>query len=140
MIVKAINQATGEVMEVEAGSLVELVSAWNQVSETEKACKRLKDQLKKLVSQYVDSKGTSDLQDGFMFRVSNVQRMTYDKAVLREQLDEDTVDLLLKPDKTAVDAYLKENLSDLGEASTVIRKSMIPDGSPYTVIKLERIK
>lgn len=75
-----------------------------------------------------------------LVRVSSVQRMSYDKSLLRELLDEDTYDVLVKPDKTAVDTYIKENLEQLGEISTQLRKNMIPEGNPYTIVKIERLQ
>lgn len=138
-MIKAVNKATGEVVELEADSLEQVVSAWRVAQEYDKTAKALKDQLKELVPKFVSSKGMSEDADGFAFRVSNVQRMTYDKSVLRNNLDEDTFDVLMKPDKTAVDKYLKDNLEALGEASTVIRSAMVADGKPYQVIKLERL-
>ena len=137
---KAVVQMTGEVLELNPTTLAELQTAWQQCSEYEKAYKSLKDQMKPLVENYVGAYGTSEPVNGYQFRVSTVQRYNYDKAVLRQNLDEDTVDLLLVPDKRAVDEYLKANLADLGGASTTIRDNMIPVGRPYTVIKAEKIE
>lgn len=139
MNIQAVNRATGEVIDLPANTPEEIVQAWNIAKEYEKAATALKDQLKKLVPNLVNERGVSDEVNGYVFRVSNVQRKTYDKAVLRQQLDEDTFDLFMKPDKTAIDKYLRENLEDLGEASTIIRNSMIDDGKPYQVIKLEKV-
>lgn len=137
-MITATNKATGEVIELEADTLESLMNAWRVAQEYEKTAKTLKDQLKKLVPKYV-SDGKSDEKDNFVFRVSSVQRMNYDKSVLRDTLDEDTYDVFMKPDKIAIDRYLKENAESLGEISTIIRKSMVADGQPYEVIKLERL-
>lgn len=137
-MITATNKVTGEVIELPAESLEDLVSSWKIAQEYEKTAKALKDQLKKIVPKYVE-KDRSEEVDNCQFSVKSIQRMTYDKAVLRNNLDEDTFDVLLKVDKTAVDKYLKENLDKLGEISTVIRQSMVADGKPYEVIKLERL-
>ena len=65
--------------------------------------------------------------------------MTYDKSVVRQVLDEDVFDLMTKIDKTKLDNYIKDNLSELGDISTELRASLIPDGKPYQVIRLERL-
>lgn len=139
MNIQATNKATGEVIDLPANTPLEIVQAWKIAQEYEKSAKALKDQLKKLVPTLVGGSGTSEPIDGAIFRVSHVQRMTYDKAVVRQQLDEDTFDLFTKIDKTALDKYLKENLERLGETSTILRQSMVPDGNGYEVIKLEKL-
>lgn len=137
-MITATNQSTGEVVELPDGSLEELIASWQVAQQYAKLADRLKDQLKTKVEKYVDD-GKSPEVSGYQFKVSSVQRMTYDKAILRQNLDEDTFDVLMQPDKTAVDRYLKENLDDLGERSTIIRQSMTPVGTPYQVIKLEKL-
>lgn len=139
MKVTAVNKATGEVIELDADTPEQIVQAWRTCQEYVKAAESLKDQLKKIVPTITSERGVSEPIGNFMFRVSAVQRMTYDKAVMRRVLDEDVFDILMKPDKGATDKYLKENLETLGEASTELRHSMLPDGKPYQVIKLERI-
>lgn len=138
-MIKATNKATGEVVELETDTFEQIVEAWRVASEYEKTAKALKDQLKKLVPDLIGERGMSEEYKGYAFRVSNVQRMTYDKAVMRDVLDADTFDVLLVPDKTLVDTYLKENLELLGEASTLLRNAMIPVGAPYQIIKLEKL-
>lgn len=138
MTIKSVNQVTGEEIEVEVNGLGQAVEAWQLAQAYEKLGADIRDQLKMLVTQ-LTSNGTSEVHNGYMFRQSFIQRRTYDKAVMRRVFDEDVVDLLLKPDKSAVDKYLKENLESLGEASTELRQAMVDDGRPYQVIKLERV-
>lgn len=138
-MITATNKATGEVIELPSETLEEVVAAWRVAQEYSKAADALKDQLKKLVPQYIDHTNRSAECSNFQFKVNSIQRMTYDKSVLRNNLDEDTFDVLMKVDKTAVDRYLKENLEELGESSTVIRQAMVADGMPYEVIKLEKL-
>lgn len=139
MKITATNKATGEVIELDTNTPQEVVAAWRIAQEYDKAAASLKDQLKKLVPALVGPRGVSEPVDNYQFRVSSIQRMTYDKGVMREVLDPDTFDVLVKPDKSAVDKYLKENLETLGEASTTLRQSMLPEGMPYQVIKLEKL-
>lgn len=136
MKVTATNKATGEVIDLPADTPVQIAEAWQIAQEYVKTADKLKAQLKELVPKLVGTNGLSEQIGNYMFRVSNVQRMTYDKSVMREVLDPDTFEVLLKPDKTAIDTYLKENLP---EWSTELRKSMIAEGNPYQVIKLEKL-
>lgn len=138
-MITAINKATGEVIELPSDTLEQIMDAWKVAQEYDKAAKSLKDQLKMLIPEFVDHTNKSEEVSNFQFKINSIQRMTYDKSVLRENLDEDTFDVLMKPDKGAVDKYLKENAEELGEASHIIRVSMVADGSPYQVIKLERL-
>jgi hypothetical protein len=138
-MITATNKATGEVVELEAGSLEEVVKAWQVAQEYAKTADALKDQLKKIVPQFIDHTNKSPEVGNYQFKVNSVQRMTYDKSVLRSELDEDVFDVLTKVDKPAVDKYLKENLESLGEVSTTIRQAMVADGQPYEVIKLEKL-
>lgn len=137
-MIKASNKVTGEVIELETNNLEQTITAWEVSQGYEKLAKDLKDQLKKIVPGYVGDKGVSDEARKSMFRISHVQRMTYDKAVVRSVLDEDVFDLVTKIDKSKLDTYIKENLAELGDASTEMRNAMIPDGNAYEVIKLER--
>jgi glutamine synthetase type III len=138
-MIKAINKVTGEVINLPTRTFDDIVSAWQFASAYEKTAKELKNQLKLQVPIYINSNGLSDEWHGQAFRMSNVQRMTYDKTVLRDNVDEDTFDTLTIVDKSLTDTYLKENLESLGERSTIIRSAMIPLGKPYTVIKLEKL-
>lgn len=138
-MITATNKHTGEVVELPAETPEEVVQAWQIAQEYAKTAEALKDQLKKLVPKFVENGNTSEPINGFMFRISSVQRKNYDKSKLREVLDADLYDLLVKPDKPAIDKYLKENLELLGGVSTELRQSMIDEGKPYQVIKLERL-
>lgn len=138
-MITATNKHTGEVVELEADTFEQIVEAWNIAKEYEKVSDALKKQLKELVPNYVSDKGISDEYNGYMFRVSVVQRKDYDKSILRDVLDQDTFDVLTKPDKTAIDKYLKENIETLGDAATKLRKTMVDVGEPYEVIKLEKL-
>jgi hypothetical protein len=138
-MITATNKATGELIELPTDTPEQIVSAWRIAQEYVKAATDLKEQLKKLVPEMLGGKTTSEPIGDFMFRVSNIQRRTYDKSVMRQVFDADTFDLLLKPDKPMVDKYLKEHLEDLGELSSKLRDSMIDEGKPYEVIKLERL-
>lgn len=138
-MITATNKATGELIELPVSTPLEIVKAWKIAQEYEKTSEALKAQLKELVPNLVGEKGVSEPIDGSVFRISHIQRMAYDKSVVRQEFDEDTFDLFTKIDKAALNQYIKENLETLGEKSTILRQSMIPEGASYQVIKLERI-
>lgn len=134
------NEATGEVIELPDETYADVITSWMIATQYEKVGKAIKDKLKKLVPKYVNDKGLSEPVNGVMFRHSVIQRKSYDKSVMRQIFDEDTLDLLLKPDKKLVDNYLKDHLEELGEKSSHLRDTMIDEGLPYQVIKLEKLE
>ena len=136
-MIKSVNVVTGEVYEFSDTTPDEIIVSWNLINETIKALERAKDKLKKKVPDLVNHVGIYE-GENFTFRVSSVQRVNYDKAVMRQVFDEDLLDTLLVPHKPSIDAYIKENLEDLGESSTLLRESMIDEGKAYQVIKLEK--
>lgn len=140
MITETIKQ-TGEVLELADETFTDVMKSWQIATAYEKAGKALKDKLKKQISKYIGSNGRSEEIDGYQFRVSNVQRMTYDKGALREALGEDTYDLFMEPKKTAIDAYLAELVTkgDPDGISTRVRSAMQPSGKPYTQTVLEKL-
>lgn len=140
MKVSSTNKFTGALVELPADTPEQIITAWRVAQELERQAKQLKDQLKKVVPSLIGDRGVSDEVDGYMFRSTTIQKYNYSRAALRELLDADTYDLMMKPNKTAIDTYLKENLEELGEKSTLLRNSMEAEGKPYEVIKLERVK
>jgi hypothetical protein len=137
--VSATHKIYGEQVTLEVENLTQLTSAWRIASEYEKIGQELKDKLKKLLPEYLDDSGRTDEVDGYRFTTVLVQRKNYDKAVLRQVLDEDLLDLFLKPDKTKIDNYIKEHLDELGENSGLLRDTMIEDGKPYSITRLEKL-
>ncbi|MDL2342350.1 MAG: hypothetical protein QFB87_04715 [Patescibacteria group bacterium] len=130
--------STGEVLEFNAATAAEIKEGWLVASDYIKAYEKVKSRLKLVLEPFLDYKGQLEI-DGYLFRQSIVQRMTYDKAYMREVFDEDTLDLLLKPSKTDTDKYLAEHLTELGEAASRLRENMIPDGRPYTTTRIEKL-
>lgn len=131
-------EGTGEVLEFPASTPDDMLATWLTASYYIKAYEKVKDRIKRVIPEFTDSRGLLEL-DGYQFRVTNAQRMNYNKATLRQVFDEDTFDLFMEPNKKAVDEYLKDHLEEMGERSTVIRKSMVPVGKPYQTIRVEKI-
>jgi hypothetical protein len=138
-MINVVNTLTGEILELPDNTPVQIKDAWLMLSETIKMLERAKDKLKPKVADMLEANGTYDFGD-YMFRQSAIQRTNYDKAVMRQNLDADTFDLLLVPDKPRIDNYLKENLENLGDVGTILRSTMVAVGEPYTTIRLEKIK
>lgn len=136
---KALVKSTGEEIEFNPKTPSEIQQVWQLCSEYIKAYESIKDKLKPLVAPLIQSNGTSEPLNGFVFRQMSIQRMNYDKSLMRELLDEDTFDVLLEPAKTKVDNYLKENIEQLGEKGSLLRQNMIAVGKPYSVTKLEKL-
>jgi len=141
-MITATNKHTGEVVELPADTPAQIIQAWQIAQEYEKVSKALKDQLKEIVPSLVDDdKSLSEEYNGYAFRISNIQRMNYDKTTLFNVVkDQDLLNEMLQPDKAYIDKWLKDNVETSGELGTELRKSMVAVGKPYQVIKLERLK
>lgn len=136
---KITDKLTGEVIELKDGSLEETIDSLLYAQKTIKSWEAAVKKLKKTAEEQMpDGKNFHEHGD-YGLRISNVQRKTYDMTVLRKHLDEDTINEFLSLKKGAVDKYIAENLEELGEASTELRNTMLDDGKPYQVIKLERL-
>lgn len=139
MSVDAVVTSTGEVLSYPTDTPEQIIESYLLVNEYIKCLSEtIKPKLQKLAASIIERDPTYE-HNGYKPVCQVIQRMNYDKAVLREILDPDTFDLMLEPAKKRVDEYIKENLEQLGPDSTRIRESMIPTGNPYTVIKLERL-
>lgn len=137
-MISATLKTTGEVIDFDDSTPEQIVASYARLQEYEKVLAGLKKQLQNIAANIVGPNGTYE-HDGKLLRVSQVQRMTYDMASLRQIIDdEDTLNSFLELSKGKVDAYIKANLAELGEDSTRLRASMIPLGQPYRVVKLER--
>lgn len=138
MTLSATNKNTGEVVEVDAGTGDEIITAYRAINETIATWEQLKKKLQARAAEYIEEWGELE-HDGYAVRSYTTQRMNYPKSALREVFDADELDLFLEPVKTKVDAYLKEHLDELGDASTKLRESMVPAGRPYSVTRLEKL-
>lgn len=139
MIVNALNEASGEMIELPAGTPEEIVSAYRIAQHYEKVATKLKDQLKTLIPSLLDENGRSPEIDGFQFKQYESQRMNYNIMALKNVFDEDTVNLFLKPQKGLVDSYIKENELD-PELKAELKAGLEPDGSIVKSIRLEKVK
>lgn len=150
-MIQVVNKLTGEVYELDDQTAVQIRDSWLMLTETIKACERAKEKLKPKVDTIMAELSTLPIGP-YQFRRTITERKTYDKAVMREVLDADVFDLMLEPNKTRVDEYLKDNLEILDhEVGTKLRNTMVPVMSrdrktgeykpmlPYTTLRLEKL-
>jgi hypothetical protein len=139
-MITVINKSTGEVTELYDDTPEDICNSWRAISEQIKALEAARDKLKPRVETLLDAGGRYEIGD-YRFVQSVVQRQTYDKTTMRSLLDADLYDEMLVPDKTKVDAWLKEMVErGAGELSTELRNNMVAIGKPYSIIRLERMK
>lgn len=132
------NKWTGEIHELPDDTAEQISEAWQALSETIKGCERAKDKLKPKV-EALSEDGKLEVGD-HQFRIMAIQRMNYDKATMRQLIaDEDLLDDLLVPNKPLLDDLLKKQDPRLWPISSELRDSMIAEGNPYQVIRLEKI-
>lgn len=140
-LAKATVDSTGEILEFEVTTPEQMVEVWAMASDYIKAYEHIKDIIKKKVPEIVNSNNTYE-HGNYMFRISNIQRYTFDKSLMREVMDEDEVDLFLKPDPAKLKKYVAEDIKNGGDrdwGKLTNPKNLIPDGNPYEVIKLESL-
>jgi hypothetical protein len=148
---QVVNKLTGEVYELDDHTAVAIRDSWLLLTETIKACERAKEKLKPKIDNIMAELSVLPIGD-YQFRRTITERKTYDKAVMRQVLDADVFDLLLVPDKTRIDEYLKDNLETLDQGvGTALRNSMVPVMTrdkktgeykpmlPYTTLRLEKL-
>ena len=137
---QVVNELTGEMVDIHYKTNEDIKNSWRLAQSYEVMAKKIRDQLKPIVQDKVDS-GEGVFTDDYKFTVTYVQRKTYDKITLKECfLDEDLIDTFLIPDKGMIDKYVKEHLAELGDRSHVLRYNMVDVGKPYQIIKLEKLK
>lgn len=133
---KFVNTITGEQFEFPTDTNDQLVEAYNQAQALEAAAKRAKEKARNLIVE-------RDL-DGYIsgnraVKIINVQRKDYDLTVMREVLDADQFNTFIKPDKTALDTFIKENVESMPEAKD-LRDTMIDIGDPYIQVRVEKVQ
>jgi hypothetical protein len=131
-------ESTGEVISFDADTPAQVIDSMRLLKEYVEAYDQLKRELQAR-AQVMEANGEQLEHNGYGVRIFSAFRKNYDKAVLRQVLDEDTFDLMMEPAKSRIDRYIAENLEQLGEDSTRLRQSMVMAGKPYTTVRLERL-
>lgn len=137
MSASATVPSTGEIIELDDHSPEHILISLHLCNQYLEAYEAVKKKLQIKARDIVDANGIFD-HDGWRLRIYSTQRMNYDKAVLREVFDPDELDTFMEPAKGKVDAYIRDHLDELREASTRLRESMVPVGRPYTTVRIER--
>lgn len=129
----AVDEQTGLVFDL--SSPESAIEAQLEINKLIKSLEKTKTQIRDVLISHDKFE-----YNNHVVKVIPVQRMTYDPTVLRNEIqDEDLLWQMFSPNKTWIDNYLKENLEDLGDVSTVLRKSMVPTGKPYTTVRIEKL-
>ena len=130
------NELTGEVLEFKTDTAEDVLNSYLELSKYIKTLEQAKKKLQNLAKE-------RDLVDfehnGYAFRLIQRQSKTYDLYQMQQVFDEDLFVEMVKPDKTKIDRYIRENLEDLGEQASQLRQSMIEAGKYSEYIKLEKI-
>lgn len=129
---------TGEVLSFTASTPPELVEALVQINAYIKAYKLLKKKLEQTAFDLADTNGQLE-HKGYRVYCQSIQKMTYDKSVMRQVFDEDTLDLFLTPAKGKIDKYIAEHLEEYGEKSTLLRDTMIANGDPHSSVRVIKL-
>lgn len=139
-MISVIDKQTGEVIELPTDTTADLIMAWQTAMQYEKLAKQIKDDVKKYLLTRLNEFDETEEAGKYKFKRSIVQRYTYDKTAVRRILDdEDLLDDFLVIDKTVLDRYVKDNLTDLGPISTELRQALVPLGKPYERFSLEKV-
>lgn len=136
MATNYVEVSTGEIIDIDTSSDHAIVKSWQFLSDQIKELEKAKDQLKELIRrQELDDREI----DGYMFKVSGVQRRNYDLETMRNVLDEDLFNTFIQADKKLVDSWIQENIEIDPDTTEKLRKSMVDVGQPYTVLKLQKV-
>lgn len=136
MTTNYIEVSTGEIIDIDTSSDRAIVKSWQFLSDQIKELEKAKDQLKDLIRrQELDDREI----DGYMFKVSGVQRRNYDLETMRNVLDEDLFNTFIQADKKLVDSWVEENIEIDPDTTEQLRKNMVDVGQPYTVLKLQKV-
>jgi hypothetical protein len=133
---KVTNYTTGEIIEIPSETQEQIMESLLEINQTIKLWESAYKKLKGIAEKKIDH---GFEHNGYKFYSNVIQRQTYDMNKLREVFDEDELWNFMELKKTAVDNYIKDHLDDLGEKATMLRKSMIESGNPYSITKLEKL-
>lgn len=146
-IINVVNKYTGEVMSFSTARPVDKAQSYLAINETINALERAKDKIKDQILTEIGERGEEDLEVGssFIWHRQTRRYFNYDLGVMRERLDEDLFNMLIKPDKTKIDEVLAESVKAKKhpviepEIGSELRKTMVEERMPVTALRLERI-
>lgn len=140
--VVATNSITGEVMEFAWGDdPIEMRQVYQQINATIKALQYAKEKVASKMDEFLGDEDKFDFGDGFeLMRIHSVNK-EYPLAVVREYLDEDQIDLVLRVDgrklKELMASLVKENAAPGGAWKEIEARADIKPKKPY--VKVQKI-
>lgn len=141
--VEVVNKYSGEIYTFHWENEVEQAQAYKQLGETIDALVRAKNKIRDDILKNID--GQRQIVGAFEWSVQVRRYMNYDLTVMRNVLDEDYYNQLVKPDKIKIDLAIKETIFDPEkgnmtlDATQALRDSMIEERLPSTALRLDKI-
>ena len=112
--VRTINHLTGEVTDIEVKSAEQAKNLYVELSASATAIAKAKDSLKNYLDDFLGQDDKHQFIDGKILRRVQRSRMSYRVEQLREFLDEDQIEVVLKVDTKAADQLIGE-MQERGE-------------------------
>lgn len=145
--VVVVNKATGEIYEWSTSNDLKLAESYKQISEMIQALERAKKKIRDQVLVKLDNAPNDSIEVGdYKWNKIIMHRKNYNIEVMQHELPPDIYDALVKPNKVAIDDWLKE-VVEMGEDSPIeqevvkiLRDTMYDERPPTVAVKLERLK
>ena len=144
--ITVVSKATGEIFEFKADTDMELAQSYDQIRELIGALERAKTKIRTQVLQRMEASNDDSIDLGnYKWRKQIRHYLNYDMTVLRNLLDEDLLNDLVKPDKTKIDQYIKDSVDAdspviPADVATELRATMFAERTPSVAVMLERVK
>ena len=112
--VRIVNHLTGDVTDIEVKSAEQAKNLYVELSASATAIAKAKDSLKNYLDDFLGQDDKYQFIDGKILRRVQRSRMSYRVEQLREFLDEDQIEVVLKVDTKAADQLIGE-MQERGE-------------------------
>lgn len=147
--VTVVNKLTGEIYDFDWADEESQAEAYANLSETITALERAKKKIREIVVADMDKRQLDHNKVGggrFEWHKVISRYYNYDLRIMRNVLDEDLFNQIIKPNKTLIDKFLKESVADPehavipADAGQALRDHMTEERPPSVALKLERSK
>lgn len=142
--ITVVNKHTGEVWDFGWANDEGLAEAYANINETLAALERGRRKLREAVLKQMEKEGVDHRGVGRYIWHKRINRyLNYDLSTMRKVLDEDTLNLLIKPDKPKIDQMLKDSANNPKspviepKAASALRETMVEERAPAVVLRLE---
>lgn len=126
--VKVVNMLTGEIMEREYGSVVEMVDLYKEIEGTQKAAKKAMDKLMAQIKMFMTTRDNYQLANGMEVKWVNPQKRIYSFEKLVSRLDQDALAMIAQVSKKDIETLLDE-MQDSGELTRDEKESIMGECS-----------